>query len=180
MKENIEINISVNEKFDSLYKLGYFLVDLNSICNFTEKINRQNIEDVKKPKKFSYGITSRKFNKDSLETIRLVEFKQGSFYTTIVAPLIVGVILSIIEKYINQEQTQNILNININDTIIVNKINNIYNSNVSINENLNNILNELVKDNLLNESNLLYDEKEKKILIKNIDRMKGQLIDKKW
>lgn len=39
MEENNEIRITVKETFDSLYKLRYFLIDLNSICNFSTKIN---------------------------------------------------------------------------------------------------------------------------------------------
>jgi len=123
MEGNMEIRININEKFDSLYKLGYFLVDLNSICNFAKKINNQSVEDAKKVKKYSYGITSRYHNKDSLDDIKLLEFNQGSFLALFVAPTIVGVILLIIEKYINRGQKRNIVEIQINNPIITNIVN---------------------------------------------------------
>jgi hypothetical protein len=180
MEGNIEVKITVKEKFDSLYKLGYFLIDLNSICNFSVKMNKQNIEEVKKPKKFSHGITSRMSNKDSLDIIKLVEFSQGSFLATIVAPLIVGIILIIITKYINQGQNQNKVEIIINNPTINNFVNINFNSNLSLNENFDNILKGLVNKKLLDECNIIYDKDGKKILFHNIERLKGQLIDENW
>ena len=180
MEENLEVKITVKETFDSLYKLGYFLIDLNSICNFSAKINKQNVEDIRKPKRFSYGITSRYLNKDSLDNIKLVEFSQGSFNATITAPLIVGIVLKVIDKYINQGQNHTKIEVTINNPTFINIINNNFNSNVSLNENLNNVITEAKKQNLIGECNIIYDEDGKKILFHNIDRLKGQLINENW
>jgi hypothetical protein len=180
MEENLEVRITVKETFDSLYKLGYFLIDLNSICNFSAKINKQNVEEARKSKKTSFGITSRNYNKDSLEIIKLVEFSQGSFLATIIAPLIVGIILIVITKYINQGQNQNKIEVIVNNQTINNIVNVSFNSNLSLNENFDNVLNELVNKKLVDQCSIIYNEDGKKILFHNIDRLKGQLVDKKW
>jgi hypothetical protein len=180
MEENLEVNITVNEKFDSLYKLGYFLIDLNSICNFSVKINKQNIEDARKSKKYSFGITSRYLNKDSLDNIKLIEFNQGSLLVTIIAPVIVGVILMIINKYVNQEQYQNKIEITVKNQIINNTVNINFNSNSSLNENLDNILKKLADEKIVDQYGIIYDEDGKKILLHNIERLKGQLVNENW
>jgi hypothetical protein len=180
MENQIEVAITVNETFNSLCKLGYFLVDLNSICNFSEKLNKQNIEDAKKTKKYSFGITSRFLNKDSLEIIKLTEFKQGSLFTLIVAPIIVGVVLMIISKYINHESNQNKIEIKINNQTINNFIINTYNDNNSLEKNFDDIVQKLKDENLISQYSIIYDKDGKKILLNNIERIKGQLINKNW
>ena len=184
MRENLEnrikIKISVNEKFDSLYKLGYFLVDLNSICNFAIKINKQDYESAKKIKKYSYGITSRYLNKNSLDIIQLEEFSQGSLLSNIVAPVIVGVILLIAGKYINQGLNQNKVEITINDIQINNIINFHFDNKLTLDENTNKILSELINEKLLTEYGIYYDEDGKKILFHNIERLKKQINNGNW
>jgi hypothetical protein len=183
MKEimkDIGIEIIVKETFNSLYKLGYFLVDLNSICNFSEKINSQRIEDAKKSKKYSFGITSRYLNKNSLHSIKLVEFSQGSFFVSIIAPIIVGIILLIITKYINQGQNQNKMEIKTDNLTINNIININFNDNLPLSGNFENIMNELEKQKIIDQYSIIYDQDGKKILFHNIDRLKEQLGNKNW
>jgi hypothetical protein len=180
MEDKVEIRCRINEPFDSLYKLGYFLVDLNSICNFCNKLNIQHIEDAKKEKKYPYGITSRYLNKDSLDVIKLVEFKQGSFLALFVAPVIVGVLLVLFEKYINQKQNQNKIEININNQTIINIIDKTYDPSKSFEQNFDNSVKILSGENKLYENNILYDRNGKKILFNNIERIKGQITDGKW
>jgi hypothetical protein len=180
MGNEIQIKMTVNETFDSLYKLGYFLVDLNSICNFSYKINRQSIENAKKQKKYSFGITSRCLNKDSLDIIKLEKFSQGSFTAVFVAPLIVGIILLLIDKYINKDRNQKKIEIITNNVTINNIVINNYNNNLSFTENKKNILLELKDRNILTQNSILYDKDGDKILLHNIERIKGQLIDENW
>jgi hypothetical protein len=180
MDNQVEIAITIKETFDSLYKLGYFLVDLNSICNFSEKINRQSIEDAKKEKKYRFGITSRFLNKDSLDIIKLTEFKQGSFFALIVAPIIVGIVLMIISKYINQELYENKVEINISNVTVNNFIINTYSDNKSLEKNIDDIMQKLKDENLINQNSIIYDKAGKKILLNNIERIKGQLVNKNW
>jgi len=179
MEEKLEIGININETFDSLYKLGYFLVDLNSICNFSEKLCKQNIEDTKK-KKYSYGITSRYLNKDSLDNIKLLSFKQGSFFSLIVAPLIVGVVLLILKMYINQEKNNEKIEITINNPTINNIVINNFNQQQTLENNFDHIFKELSDKKLVNHNFSIYNNEGKKILLHNMKRIKGQLVDNKW
>jgi hypothetical protein len=180
MENYVEIKISVKETFDSLYKLGYFLIDLNSICNFTEKLNKQKVEEAKLIKKYTYGITSRFLNKDSRDSIKLISFSQGSFFALFIAPLIVGVILIIIDKYINQERNQNKINITINNQTIINIINNEYNEKRQLSSNIDCIVKKLKEQNLLTQYSIIYDKNGKEILEKNIERLKGEIVNENW
>jgi hypothetical protein len=180
MENVVEIKITVKETFDSLYKLGYFLIDLNSICNFTERLNKQKIEDAKSIKKYTYGITSRFLNKDSLDTIKLISFSQGSFIALFIAPLIVGVILKIVDKYINQERDHNKISITINNPTIINVINNEYSEKRQLSDNIDCIVKKLKEENLLAQDSIIYDKNGKKILEKNVERLKGEIINENW
>jgi hypothetical protein len=182
MENKTEFSLKINEKFDSLYKLGYFLIDLNSILNFSDKINKQNIEDAKKPKGYKFGITSRYLNKDSLDTIKLVKFEQGSLITVIIAPIIVTVVAAIIVKYINKDSdtTHPKIEITINNQTIHNIVVNNINNNTSISNNLDTVINSLKKENLLGQDSILYNSNGKELISKNIERLKGQLIDENW
>jgi len=53
MENKIQIRLKVNQEFDSLYKLGYFLIDINSILTFGTKINKQKTEEAGKQKNIS-------------------------------------------------------------------------------------------------------------------------------
>jgi hypothetical protein len=87
--------LTVNQEFDSLYKLGYFLIDINSILTFGTKINKQTIEEAEKHKKYHLGITSRYFNKDSLDNIIIEKFQQGSLLLQLIGDFLKGVFLLI-------------------------------------------------------------------------------------
>ena len=181
MENKIKISLKVNHKFDSLYKLGYFLIDINSIVTFCSKINMQTAEEGKKQKKYRLGITSRYFNKDSIDDIKIEKFQQGSLVLELICGIIVGVIVTIIGKYINKDENQDKMEVTIiNNPKIVNIIENNYINKVPLDENINKIINELYKENIIMENGLLYDEDGKKIIIKNIDRIKGQIINNKW
>jgi len=91
------------------------------------------------------------------------------------------VILIIIEKYINQNENKE----NINATIINNtQINNFieinFDKQISLDENIDNIIKKLYKEKIIMGNGLLYDKDGKKILTKNIERIKGQIINQKW
>jgi hypothetical protein len=115
VENKIQITLRVNQEFDSLYKLGYFLIDINSVLNFCDKINKQTIEEANKQKKYNLGITSRYLNKDSLENIKIVRFQQGSLILEIICEIIVGVILIIIGKYINKGENKEKIEVIINN-----------------------------------------------------------------
>jgi len=179
--ERVTISIKANGKFNSLYKLAYFLVDLNSICNFAYKINNQSKEDAK-TKKYQYAITSRNLNKESLEIIELIEFGQGSFHTSYIAPIIVGIVIVVATKYINQEQN-NKIEITTNN-ITINNINvhthnyeyNNYDYNCSLFiQDINDAIKKL--ENQLEQQGLLYDEEGKRKLFQSIVRLKKLLND---
>ena len=180
MENKIQINLKVNQEFDSLYKLGYFLIDINSIITFGAKINKQTMEEAKKQKKYNLGITSRFLNKDSLNNIKIDKFQQGSLLLQISGEIIAGVILIIIGKYINQNENKEKINITINNTQIINIIENNFNKQISLDENIDNIIKELHKEKIIMENGLLYDKDGKKILTKNVERIKGQIINQKW
>jgi hypothetical protein len=181
MDNNVEIKCKINEKFDSIYKLAYFLVDFNSICNFCHKLNEQSIEEAKlHEKKYSFGITSRYLNKNSLETIKLKEFNQGSLIALFFAPIVVGVLLKIIEKYINKDSSKPKIEVNINNYNIVNIINSNYSDNKSPESNFDEIITALKENDYMDQTSILYDQNGKRVLFKNIDRIKGQLIDQQW
>jgi hypothetical protein len=180
MENKIQITLSVNQEFDSLYKLGYFLIDINSVLNCCNKINRQTVEDANKQKKYNLGITSRYLNKESLDNIKIVKFQQGSLILEIICEIIVGVILIIIGKYINKGENKEAITVTINNPQIFNITENNFNDQLPLEKNIEHIIEKLKKENIISESGLLYDKDGKKILIKNIDRIKGQIIDKKW
>jgi hypothetical protein len=180
MENKIQISLKVNQEFDSLYKLGYFLIDINSILTFVTKINKQTIEEAGKQKKYSLGITSRNFNKDSLDNIKIEKFQQGSLLLQLTSDIIVGVILIIIGKYINQNENKEKINVTINDTQIPDLIEKNFDKQVSLDENIDNIIKELHKEKIIMGNGLLYDKDGKKILTKNVERIKGQIINQKW
>jgi hypothetical protein len=180
MENKIQITLKVNQEFDSLYKLGYFLIDINSVLNFCNKINNQTIEEANKPKKYNLGITSRYLNKDSLDDIKIVKFKQGSLILDIVCGVIVGVILLIIGKYINKGENKGNIEVTINNPQIVNITNNNFDVQLPLEKNIEKIIEQLHKEEFIVGSGLLYDKDGTKIIRKNIDRIKGQIINKKW
>jgi hypothetical protein len=106
MENRIQITLKINQEFDSLYKLGYFLIDINSVLNFCNKINKQTMEEANKKKKYRLGITSRYFNKESLDDIKIIRFQQGSLILEILCEVIAGVILILIGKYINKGENK--------------------------------------------------------------------------
>jgi hypothetical protein len=180
VENRIQITLKVNQSFDSLYKLGYFLIDINSVLNFCNKINKQTMEEANKPKKYNLGITSRYLNKDSLDNIKIIKFQQGSLILEIFCEIIVGVILIIIGKYINRGENKEKIKIAINNPKIYNIIENNFNNQLPLDRNIENIVENLRKENIISESGLLYDKDGKKILIKNIDRIKGQILNERW
>jgi uncharacterized membrane protein YraQ (UPF0718 family) len=187
MENTIEMVLHINEKFDSLYKLGYFLIDFNSICNFTCKINEQNIEESKKDKRYTFGITTRRLNKNSIESFHLLDFRQGSFVATVVVPIIVGVIIGVIVEYINskirdvrQNQPKIEIHFHGDNNTINNYVVNNYDKKKPLEENIANVVKELYENRVIENCGLLYDENGRKIIAKNVERLKGQLIDKLW
>jgi hypothetical protein len=181
MENKIQISLRVNQEFDSLYKLGYFLIDINSILTFGTKINKQTIEEAKKQKKYNLGITSRYLNKGSLDNIKIEKFQQGSLFLQLICEIIVGVIVIIIGKYINQNENREKIEVTvINNHQIINIIESNFDKQVSLDINIDNIIKELHKEKIIMEDGLLYDKDGKKILIKNIERIKGQMINQKW
>jgi hypothetical protein len=180
VENKIQITLKVNQAFDSLYKLGYFLIDINSVLNFCNKINKQRMEEANKPKKYNLGITSRYLNKDSLEDIKIIKFQQGSLILEILCEIIVGVILIIIGKYINRGENKGKMEITINNPKIYNIVENNFDNQLPLDRNIENIVEKLKNENFLSESGLLYDKDGKKILVKNIDRIKGQILNEKW
>jgi hypothetical protein len=180
MENKLQISLTVNQEFDSLYKLGYFLIDINSILTFGNKINKQTIEEAEKHKKYHLGITSRYFNKDSLDNIKIEKFQQGSLLLQLIGELIIGVLLLIIAKYINQNENKEKINVTINNIQITNIIEKYFDKRKSLDENFETIIKELNKEGIIMENGLLYDKDGKKILIKNMERIKGQIINQKW
>jgi hypothetical protein len=189
-KMNVEISIKVNAKFDSLYKLGYFLIDLNSLCNFTQKINIDKLQN--KPYK---ALTARHNNKDSLETIQLISFEQGSFISNILAPLAVGLILMFFGKHINKDKNKPKIEININinsnnnvnlrnagdinNTNITN-IGNTYNAEKSPGDNLLKMLQKAKEEGFCDTENIIHNEEGRKELIKIIERIEKEIVNDKW
>jgi len=180
MEKNVKIKIAVNEKFDSLYKLGYFLVELNSICNFSVLLNEQSKELDKLYKNKTFDITSRDFNQSSHNNIKLKNFSQGSFVALIVAPVIVGVILMIIEKYTNKKNGKkhgDTINIFINNVQIIKNVNITFNEKLPPEENINNIVTVLKEKKLIDKNGIIYNKEGKKILINQINKLNEHLID---
>jgi hypothetical protein len=63
---------------------------------------------------------------------------------------------------------------------VLNIIENNFNDQLTLEKNIEHIVGKLKTKNIISESGLLYDKDGKKILIKNIDRIKGQIINEKW
>jgi hypothetical protein len=175
MEQKVNIDIKVNAEFDSLYKLGNFLVNLNAICNFATKINENDLSAFK-----FRGITSRRLTWDSVDTIQLKEYRQGSFIATIAADVISGVILLLLAKYINRDQDTPKFETKVSNQTVINIVNITYRDNVPFDENMAEVFKKLKKQGVIEKEYLVYDKNGKKLLWDNIDRMKGALVDGYW
>jgi len=200
IENEVSISLKVECEFNSLYKLAYFLVDLNSICSLAHKINSQSKEKAAQTKKYR-GMTYRNLNKDNLKLIKLREFRKGCFFTSLVTSLISTAIVGAFVNYYNRKnkkrEKKRKIDMTINGGIIINngtiindgKIINMINRHIRDNEYsgyddelslrryIERMAQEMVYEKLLKESGILYDEEGKKQLFRLFRKLERLLDD---
>lgn len=107
LDEKFDVEIRLNEKFDSIYSLCYALIDLQAVANSTAYIrSKKELKNAKVPS------TVRTFGKKYKDELKLKKFSEGSFVATVAAGVVTGIILKFLDKYFDNSQTRHIHNHN--------------------------------------------------------------------
>ncbi|GGA67147.1 hypothetical protein GCM10011369_05980 [Neiella marina] len=105
LDERFDVEIRLNEKFDSIYSLCYALIDLQAVANSTAYItSKKELKNEKVP------TTVRSFGKKYKDELKLKKFSEGSFIATVAAGVATGIILKFLDKYFDSSQTRHIHN----------------------------------------------------------------------
>ncbi|BBI51083.1 hypothetical protein HORIV_35040 [Vreelandella olivaria] len=92
--QHLDLEIKINEKFDSIYSLSYALIDLQAVANSTSYITTHLEDRVEK-----LPSTLRTFGKKYKDELKLKRFSEGSFVAMVTAGVVTGLILKFLEKY---------------------------------------------------------------------------------
>ena len=92
--EDLDLEIKINEKFDSIYSLSYALIDLQAVANSVSYITTHREDRVEK-----LPSTVRTFGKKYKDELKLKRFSEGSFVATVTAGVVTGLILKFLDKY---------------------------------------------------------------------------------
>lgn len=180
--EDLELEIKLNEKFDSIYSLCYALIDLQAVANSTSYITTH-----KELRRKKLPSTVRTFGKRYKDELKLKRFSEGSFVATVAAGVVTGVILKFIDNYFsNAQQIHN--HFHVHNGAVVSPIQ-VKFENHEIEERINEVLSEveMVDDNIeqslenainaVNESGILgnqqilYADNGLAVLAKDIERL---------
>lgn len=103
LDDKFDIEIKLNEKFDSIYTLCYALIDLQAVANSTAHIT-SNLE----LKSDKIPSTVRNFGKKYKDELKLKTFAQGSFVATVAAGVVTGIILKFLDAYFEKPAVNNL------------------------------------------------------------------------
>ena len=103
LDDKFDIEIRLNEKFDSIYTLCYALIDLQAVANSTAYIT-SNLE----LKSDKIPSTVRNFGKKYKDELKLKTFAQGSFVATVAAGVVTGIILKFLDAYFEKPAVNNL------------------------------------------------------------------------
>jgi hypothetical protein len=181
LDDKFDIEIRLNEKFDSIYSLCYALIDLQAVANSTAYIrSKTELKSDKVP------TTVRTFGKKYKDELKLNKFSQGSFVASVAAGVVTGVILKFLDKYFDSRAVHNHVHIN-NDrrtasiqvrfenpeveeqinTVLDNV--NIVQDNIELS--LENAINAVNSSGILGEQQIVYASNGLKLLAHDIERL---------
>ncbi len=162
----IEFSVKILKRFTNVFNLAYLLVDLNALINAFYFISFNKL----KAKRLQ--VTYRRFADKYQDALILRSVEKGSFILELTSSLLISAIIMFVEKTVNRD----IIQIQIPEKyrkqlepIIINTINSTLNQSM---ENKIKLLYENLKNNnMLNASELMYDDKGIKILANSIIRL---------
>lgn len=94
-RDKVGIELYISKKFNSIFDLGYALVDLQAL------ITSINYVTYTQHRYKSLPITSRTFAVKYKSELLMVDFKQGSFWSNLISTVLGGLIVMFAEKYID-------------------------------------------------------------------------------
>lgn len=184
LEDKFDIEIRLNEKFDSIYSLCYALIDLQAVANATAYIRSH-----KELKSEKLPTTVRNFGKKYKDELKLNKFSQGSFVASVAAGVVTGVILKFLDKYFDRSQVQQVHNhvhihnskrnspiqVRFENAQVESEINSILDG-VEVHQNdieasLRNALNAVNKSGLLGDQQIVYASNGLKVLASDIERL---------
>lgn len=180
--QHLDLEIKINEKFDSIYSLSYALIDLQAVANSTSYITTHLEDRVEK-----LPSTLRTFGKKYKDELKLKRFSEGSFVAMVTAGVVTGLILKFLEKYfgsaheihnhthIHVGASKPPIQVNFQDPKLEKRINEVLDEieivNNDIEKSLENAINAVNDSGVLGNQQIVYASNGLTVLARDIERL---------